>query len=255
MKKIKNLVALLLTLALAFSLAACSSSKNPIQSNEPSPSVEPSESAEPSPSTEPLEFDLTNAKEASEDDLIGTWNYIALKKNGEWKEMDAKFVITAQSFVYGEYASSITFIKNVMNILDWGCTMTCWYNPAGQLIIEDSRDMYYVCEGKTDNAEQPSAEHLDFDVTNAKDATKDDLIGTWNYVGLQKDGQWTKMADKFVITANSFTYGQYASSVTFNKNVMNIVDWGCTMTCWYNPAGQLIIEDSRGMYYVCEGKE
>ena len=133
--------------------------------------------------------------------------------------------------------------------------------------------MYYVCEGKTGGNAQssaesskqpeaspapsasPSTETPEYDLTNAKAASKDDLIGTWNYVGLQKGGQWTKMDDKFVITANSFTYGQYASSVTFNNNVMNIVDWGCTMTCWYNPAGQLIIEDSRGMYYVCEGNE
>ncbi|MDD6159509.1 MAG: carboxylesterase family protein, partial [Oscillospiraceae bacterium] len=197
-------------------------------------------------------FDLTNARTATKDDLVGTWNYVGLYKEGAWNTMKDKFVITDGTFTYGQYASSITFDGNVMNIIDWGCTMTCWFNPAGQLIIEDSRNMYYVCEDPANAPSEPSGGEVQFDLTNAKAAAKSDLVGTWNYIGLQKDGAWTKMADKFVITDGTFTYGQYASSITFDKNVMNIIDWGCTMTCWFNPAGQLIIEDSRNMYYVCE---
>ncbi|MDD6160358.1 MAG: hypothetical protein PUB51_04435, partial [Oscillospiraceae bacterium] len=116
-----------------------------------------------------------------------------------------------------QYASSITFDKNVMNVIDWGCTMTCWFNPAGQLIIQDSRDMYYVCENRRDAATPaPSEEPTPAPSEEPTPAPSEEPVKAAHpYVGTYDLYAWclydftsyTEVKDsKYIITDNTLEY-------------------------------------------------
>ena len=252
----KKILALLLAMAMMIALAACGGDK---PTTSPSGSPDPSES--PSQSSEPEDERLVKDRDASKEDIIGNWDFIAQKTDGEWKEVvDQTFTFEETRLSYSVYPSDITFEGNVISVLGWACTMTAWFNQDGQLVLEDSRGPIYLCDNHTElseNSEQPAGDSF----------TAADLLGTWSLYAwdLTVGGMYTEeVNDFYVFTGDTVTYvdnntekGVWDYKFT-DENTMALSN-ASSSTSWdlsYGENGELVITDPAAyLVYYCRKSE